>query len=367
MIWEAALPGPRIVRIRHRSLRKTIGQWEQENDAIWPVLSGKIVPRPADHTVEQMYIPDRRDSSNWHASARAQVRDRLYDFGYGFDEAKEFGRAHLQGLTSDISTPQNLLACREASEVVAKHYTRAFACPLSIPQTYFNFDLDTLYLRYDTFNGIYKQPVTSPSTWSNAVRMVEALYAGFGIEDTDNVRKVRRLAILLDEDEDEELWKYRVVRRLLRIFPCLQTLYLVINHLVYGSEDDIHPADSSSLALIEPVDVAVAVNTWVTYDPSGETDRDNVRLPNIPRFDEDFPDYHVDMDELKQWNQEDHKAGKDWVIPKIEFKFIADEFPMRLLEASKRLCEARIKGNLLARNAEELEKEKLCGCSKHDG
>ncbi|CZR63016.1 uncharacterized protein PAC_12913 [Phialocephala subalpina] len=356
MIWEAALPGPRIVHIRHKSLQKTIGQWEQENNALWPAFNGEMVPIPDDYIIEQLYLSDERDSSDRHAAARFQVRDELYYSSIDFRAADDHRKAHLQGLASDLSTPQNLLACREAYEVVAKRYTRAFACPLSIPQTYFNFESDTLYLRYDTFTGSYKQ--TLPSEWAGLVLIGQTLDSGFGIEDTDNVRKVRRLAILLDEDEDELVREYQVMRDILCIFPCLEKLYLVVNHLVYGSENDIQHADMSALALIDPIDVEEAVRTWDAYDPSRETDRDNVRLPVIRGLDEDFSDY-VGMDELKQWNQDNHEAGKDWVIPKLEFKLMVHESSKRLLEASKRLCEARIKSNLLDRELEELEKEKI--------
>ncbi len=36
MVWEAALPGPRIVNIRQRGLKKTIRDWELEHAARWP-------------------------------------------------------------------------------------------------------------------------------------------------------------------------------------------------------------------------------------------------------------------------------------------------------------------------------------------
>lgn len=356
MIWEAALPGPRIVHIRHRSLRKTIGQWEEENDAIWPAFDGEIVPRPKQHTVEQVYISDRQGSGTRHVSARNYVRDELYYSGIDLAASMDYQKAHLQGLTCDFSTPQNLLACREVYEVVARHYTRAFACPLSIPQIYFNFNLDILYLRYDTFTGNYKQ---TTSNWADIVIMLQNLDAGFGIEGTDDPRKVRRLAILLDHNEAELLREYRVIRRLLWIFPSLEKLYLVMNHLVYGSEDDMQPTDSSSMALIEPIDVDEAVQTWHTYDPTCETDRDSVRLPVIHGFDEDCAEYYVDAYELKQWNQEDHEAGKDWAIPELEFKFMIHESSKRWLDASRQLCEARIKRNLLDRHFKELEEKKI--------
>jgi hypothetical protein len=39
MISKHALPGPRVVEIQQRKLKKTTGEWEIEHDTVWP-------PRP---------------------------------------------------------------------------------------------------------------------------------------------------------------------------------------------------------------------------------------------------------------------------------------------------------------------------------
>jgi hypothetical protein len=35
MIWERALPGPRVIDIHQRKLKKTVEEWEEENNMRW--------------------------------------------------------------------------------------------------------------------------------------------------------------------------------------------------------------------------------------------------------------------------------------------------------------------------------------------
>lgn len=42
MIWKAALPGPRLVYIRQRPLKETIGEWETRTGKEWPEMMGSL-------------------------------------------------------------------------------------------------------------------------------------------------------------------------------------------------------------------------------------------------------------------------------------------------------------------------------------
>lgn len=55
------------------------------------------------------------------------------------------------GLASDTIPPPILFVCKEAHAVATNFYTRAFSTGDAIPQTWFNFSIDTLYLHYMRF------------------------------------------------------------------------------------------------------------------------------------------------------------------------------------------------------------------------
>lgn len=83
------------------------------------------------------------------------------------------------GITSDSSPPHILLACREAFSVVSKFYEPVFCIFNSFPETYFNFDLDTVYLNSDLFE----------------LDLMDSMSL---IADQENLQQVHHLAILLD-------------------------------------------------------------------------------------------------------------------------------------------------------------------------
>lgn len=52
----------------------------------------------------------------------------------------------MMGFDTGVPIPSLLLACHESFRVASKVYTKSFSALGSIAQTYFNFELDTLYL-----------------------------------------------------------------------------------------------------------------------------------------------------------------------------------------------------------------------------
>jgi len=84
MIWEAAVPGPRIVTIRQKALDITLHDW-----------------------IEQLEEED--GSENVRCGSLYEVLENK-----------------MVGITSNCAPPQMLSACREAHNVASKYYKQAF-------------------------------------------------------------------------------------------------------------------------------------------------------------------------------------------------------------------------------------------------
>ncbi|PVH72392.1 hypothetical protein DL98DRAFT_73150 [Cadophora sp. DSE1049] len=120
LIWEAVLPGPRIVEIRQRPKDTTIGIWERRRGLQWPPpLSGEG--------------DDEREIRCQLARASI-IRDVDGD---EYDE-DVYRQARLLEIWSYAPRPYITYVCREAEEVVLRFYTRCFGTAYSIPRAYFN-------------------------------------------------------------------------------------------------------------------------------------------------------------------------------------------------------------------------------------
>lgn len=114
LIWKHALHGPRLVDIR----LKMSGKWE--TDSLVQSKDGQV------HIISNQYF---------------QPKSPLW-------------------IESTCPIPSLLLACRESFRIALPHYQRVFSCTTervfqyktSSPQTYFNFEHDILYMRYDTLS-----------------------------------------------------------------------------------------------------------------------------------------------------------------------------------------------------------------------
>lgn len=116
-IWEAALPGPRVIGIVERRVKR--------RDNRTP------------------------DTPFW-------CRDDLL--------------AAMLALWSHSKAPSTLLACKESNQVASKCYVPSFAFAGSISETYFDFHRDTLYLRFDTFL------FDDTSNWNHFAEDVESIH-----------------------------------------------------------------------------------------------------------------------------------------------------------------------------------------------
>ena len=88
-----------------------------------------------------------------------------HDFSHNFegdfwmDRTMEIRNPPLVGFKSESLIPPIMLACRESFGVASKAYTRTFGSLGALPETYFNFKLDTLYLdRLSSFSLFQLEP-----------------------------------------------------------------------------------------------------------------------------------------------------------------------------------------------------------------
>ena len=127
-------------------------------------------------------------------------------------------------------------------------------------------------------------------------------------------------------------------------FPCLKELTLVVNHAFSLG----HSEDISFYDFIDLIDYTQAYILWSAYRPEFQTDASDVQLPVIsPREGLHELIMDLDMDELGWNNRHDHRNGKEWNIPRIDFKMLIEKENKEELDMAEADCEARIRDFLL--------------------
>jgi hypothetical protein len=259
-IWEAALPGPRLINIKEKRLRKT----------------------KREHIAET--CPD-------------------------LDPAT-FPPDNLLGVTSDSKAPSVLFACRESYSVASKVYVPSFAFADSIPETYFDFRRDTLYLSCNKF-GLFYEDVEG--SWYKTGDELQRLY------DRVNLGRVQNLAILLHPDPEEgaRVAQPPDLALFLLLFGNVKYLTFVVGH--FSRECD----DQGDILLMEPIDV---LKTYRNYEAvSSETSQHQGAL-DVPLITDFVPpaELEICLEELKR-DLEGENFGEDWdpqflPMPQIEYK-----------------------------------------------
>ncbi|CZR63025.1 uncharacterized protein PAC_12922 [Phialocephala subalpina] len=286
-------------------------EWEDENNAVWPVFDGVIVPKAAHGTGLQARSGLLKPSHLLHGAeadcvhARNDVRLSLPE---AYDDEVEpedcdYRTAPLLGWKTGKSVDEPLLACRDACRAASEVVTKS----------------------QESEVGLGNIPTPDMSDVSGA------LEAGFRIADTDSVRKIRRLALLL---EPSYLMQQGFCWTILMHFPCLKELILVVNHAFSLG----HPEDISFSDFIDLIDYTQAYILWSAYRPELETDASDVQLPVIsPR--EGLHELIMDLDM--------DRNGKEWNIPRIEFKMLIEKENKEELDMAKADCEVRFRDFLL--------------------
>jgi hypothetical protein len=269
MIWEMALPCPRIVSVEMRSLKKTHLEWEREKE---------VSNKTAENTRDSETMPEASRATS-HDCERPGVDPPLID-------------GHLPGIKSNTPPPQILLACRESFAAATKFYERVFSIDPSSPETYFNFYQDTLYIRHDTFSWYSK----------GAESIIDGLVC-FSIHNDKELDRVKNLAVLLDPKATVSVEEWLV--RLLCFFRGVERLSLVVQHY---HQDDI----ASPLCLIEPIDVDAA---WLDLRLFLSVPYKQDEILEIPSND-NIGLADIDLEVLRVAIEAE--MGQDYVLPKIE-------------------------------------------------
>jgi len=151
-------------------------------------------------------------------------------------------------LRTNCKVPSVLLASRESRLVALKFYVLSFGFGQKVPGTYFNFNIDILYLRADmlfpTINGY--------DCWDDFTDSLRDM--GPNID----VRQIQNVAIFLDLGYPFEQDCYNLAQ-ILGWFGNIQHLTVVVGY--FCGEDD----DKGDILLIEPIDVAKTCHNYETF------------------------------------------------------------------------------------------------------
>ncbi|KAK6611837.1 alkylated DNA repair protein AlkB [Botrytis cinerea] len=259
-----------------------------------------------------------------------------YSDQYGHAENSDenpFKYNKLWGFKSKTTIPALLLACHESHAVASKWYPRVFQCfsdnpqvlkfppPLpgpgsvSLPQTYFNFKEDTLFITPKTFQSRYKSENSEVSVrFDNQWRIPEAIISGVSRLAYDpDFSRIENLAIQINSDELNLSWDSHaewLARFLERGFRDLKTLTVVIDYHVPSPRWRKTQGDACCFYHPDRPILEHEKTKWV----GPKTNASYFTESHIRKVTQ-----HM-MGVLKE---EHHKAGKlMWNLPEIQFKIV---------------------------------------------
>lgn len=235
MIWQLALPGPRIVNIRERRLKMTAEAYQERNSQIDArLMEFAIDAESSDEDEEVKILEETLPIPQFLKSSDIPL-----------------------GITSGSLTPALLLVCKESYDFASKFYKVALSTFVSEPCIYFDFDRDTAYLRYN-FVAI-EQPLR---IWK-LVRHISYMF------DSGDLTKVKNVAVpvtdktLFAEDrdpefDDEEWDMHDIIAACLIVFPHIETFAVIVEH-------DADLRDDSDLAFVDAIDIYGTIAGYKTF------------------------------------------------------------------------------------------------------
>ena len=152
-------------------------------------------------------------------------------------------------LSSECKAPSTLYVCRQSRLVASKFYVPSFAFGHQVPRTYFDFNIDTLYLRLhtDLFDGLNSIGIFIDSLWD--------------MNPANGVRQVQTLAISLNSEYSMHSLGDGIsdLADVLGWFGNIQHLTIVVGHF------DRRPHDKEDILFIEPIDVFKTCHKYETF------------------------------------------------------------------------------------------------------
>ena len=306
MIWEKALPGPRIVYIEPHRLAPDQKSWSREE------FMAKINEKPSQLGDGGNRVGDTSAGVLLGSASDGNDDGRRDDLA----SAESVDHTHW-GIKSDCTTPTILFACRESFQVASQFYSPAFSCRVgrfkSIPQTYFDFRRDTLYID----NRIYERQFTDAGIFEIGL---QALW------NRQELAKVQNLALGAnvydlrdgddDGDDDGDLASW--LAKTLGYFSKVKNLTIVVEHChdVFVEETGFTDENATLTFLDDVYDVCEAFDIYEEVTP---WDREPLQIPLNGYAQEAV----VDLDKLERfrmkWNGTTEKLCP-WEMPKIEYK-----------------------------------------------
>jgi hypothetical protein len=267
MIWEEALPGPRIVYLEPIT---------RPNFTYFPVRSD-IAIDDYDEDGYSRFFDTEREIDIETAHKLRNEGDRVQ----GEDN-------DLKGIRTRAPPPVLLYVCRESFQVTCKHYERVFGTKSTFPEVWFNFEIDTLYL-----------------DWGWPIALERHYWEGWFVQA--ELEKVKYLALYIDfnmvyacrfdgEEEPLAMW--------LPSFPNVKKVTL--NRL-----KSCHTmGDSGTLVFTDPPspDMRFYVHH---HDYFGDKD---VRLNFYNAY---TPDTEVNLQKLEKWRLEEYWVTDPSLLPPL--------------------------------------------------
>jgi hypothetical protein len=282
VIWEAAVPGPRIVEIRQKALQP----------------------------IREIGIKGRRDALNrYHLS----VNDRFL------------------GIRSVCRPPQLLFVCKESHGVASKHYKRIFDRSASPPMTYFDFQRDILYLHHDLFLlDEYAK------TFDTVDKTGELSYAMRTCTDVENIIQVENLALFVGGALSRTPFPRHLknhISALLMVFRGIKTLTLVLQSFQARSRKD-----KSILCFMEPVDIDKGFRQFDEYLGLNGEYGDVPNIPDLdyPKLDEQTLEY-IRQHRKTSWSKWNYEVPEQ--LPAINYQICVTEEIKARYETAKSNCE----------------------------
>jgi len=318
MIWEAALPDPRIVELCEKPLRISISEWNRQ-------------ACPENYTHEQrahhLFVKDESGRTrisrilglaDWDAYYGALFFKKYFAW-LGMEEEFRLADEYLSeqdcelaiekrlmdvpmpGITSMNPPPPMFFTCRDSYAVASAKYHKVFGTLGTFPETYFNPSQDTLYVGSDSFASRIRRPLR------DFIAHLDT------IVDVESLKRVENLAVSLDVGYHLELTPlvdriYRFLDQVLDIFSNLKNLTLVLGH--YGwfeSADD-------PCVLLAPFTINGTYSYEETFRPDMSIEH-NVRVPLCFQLD-------LEKLELKKTRAVEDGRGS-YEIPEIHYKVSA--------------------------------------------
>ncbi|KAK2624872.1 hypothetical protein QTJ16_006065 [Diplocarpon rosae] len=248
MIWEAALPGPRLVNVWQGQLKQTSLHHEVE--------TGRQGPAPNEWDLVDEYGEFEETRYDEDQAARVQIC-RLRAGGW---HQRIFWDSHLLGIRSDCPPPSITFVCRESYHVVVRRYAKVFAYPNSVAQTYFDFERDTLYLRPEAFSRY--------SAYGGLQSILDGLSGPFELEDQASLGRVQRLAISISSSILCTFGLDGILLEVLALFKGLRVLSMVVrdyNQMLVREYGPISGESSADSCLVGPLDIRKAIMFYGGY------------------------------------------------------------------------------------------------------